>query len=124
MATHPDGSPTQDTIDIQCSLNIRRLTVRVGFRCPLASYLKYLLSCLSTPNIQQITLFMLRSSEETNWQGWNEVDDVLAGVKFGSLWEVTIVISYWHDLDRIRQDLMEQFPSMYARGILNIRKTN
>jgi len=65
---------------------------------------------------------MLGSCEETNWPGWNEVDDILAGVKFGRLREVTIVVySASRDLDRICQDLTHQFPSMYAKGILNIR---
>ena len=67
---------------------------------------------------------MLGSGEDVNWQCLNEVDDVLAGVKFGRLREVTIVLPYWRDLDRTRQDLMDLFPSMYAKGILNIRTPN
>jgi len=63
------------------------------------------------------------SSDETKAPAWNEVDDVLATVKFGRLREVTIVlISYHRDLDRTRQDLIDLFPSMYAKGILNIRR--
>jgi hypothetical protein len=121
MNDHPDGSPTKDTIDLECNPNIRRLTVRARILPQRASYLKYILSRLSTPNIQQITFAVPLWSPEVIWQGWNGVDDVLAGVKFGRLREVTIVITYTRDLDRIRQDLTDQFPSMYAKGILNIR---
>jgi len=65
---------------------------------------------------------MLGFREEMNWSGWNEVDDVLAGINFGRLREVTIVTSDRPDLDGIRQDLMDQLHSVYAKGILNIRK--
>jgi hypothetical protein len=58
MNDHSDGSPTKDTIDVESNPNIRRLTVRVEFNNTLPSYLKYLLSGLSAPNIQQITLFV------------------------------------------------------------------
>jgi hypothetical protein len=118
MNDHPD---TNDTIDLECNPNIRRLTVRAYFNDPLASYLKHLLSRVSAPNVQQITFVDPLWSGEVNWQGWNEVDDVLAGVKFGRLREVTIVISYCHGQDRIRQRLTDRFPSMYGKGILNIR---
>jgi hypothetical protein len=122
MNDHPDGSPTKDTIDLKCNPNIRRLTVRARILPQRASYLKYLLSGLSSPNIQQITFAVPPWSGEVNWQGWNEVDDVLDGVKFRGLREVAIVITHTRDLDRIRQDLTDQFPSMYAKGILNIRQ--
>jgi len=69
-------------------------------------------------------MIVLESSDETNWQGWNEVDNVLAGIKFGRLREVAIVVKdhYRRDLDRTRQHLTAQFPSMYDKGILNIRQ--
>ena len=119
MNDHPDGSPTKDTIDLECNPNIRRLTVCAEFSHPVASYLKYLLSGLSAPNIQQITFaVLLVSPKRKDWQGWNEVDDVLAGVKFRGLREVAIVV---RDVDIVRQLVTDQFPSMYDKGILNIR---
>ena len=118
MTDHPDG-PTEDTIDVRCNPNIRRLVVDIAFEPELASYLKYLLSSLSAPNIQQITIVVMPFSEIMNWQGWNEVDHVLAGAKFGRLREVAIVV-HGRNVDMIRQDLIDQFPSMYDKGILNI----
>jgi hypothetical protein len=124
MNDHPDGSPTKDTIDVKCNPNIRRLTVRTGHRVilpQLASYVKNLLSCLSAPNIQQITIMVpLWSGQEINWWGWNEVDQVLDGVKFRGLREVAIVVNTYEDMDIIRQYFTGQFPSMYGKGILNI----
>ena|ERR1700722_5134400 len=117
MNDHPDGSPTKDTIDLECNPNIRRLTVCAEFSHPVASYLKYLLSGLSAPNLQQITfeVLVMRRHEAMNW--W-EVDRVLDGVKFRGLREVAIVV---RDVDIVRQLVTDQFPSMYDRGILNIR---
>ena len=122
MNDHPDTSPTQDTIDIQCNLNIRRLTVYTRILPQRVSYLKYLLSRLSAPNIQQITFeVLLVSPKRKDWQGWNEVDDVLAGVKFKGLREVAIVMNSGSYMDyNVRQYVTDQFPSMYDRGILNI----
>jgi hypothetical protein len=120
MTDHPDG-PTEATIDVQCNPNIRRLTVHAGVRPQLAPYLKYLLSSISSPSIQQIT-FSIVVLGPTTWQGWNGVDNVLAGVKFGRLREVTIVVNTDQDMDIIRQHLTDQFPSMYDKGILNIRE--
>src|SRR5271170_5415570 len=126
MNDHPDGLPTKDTIDIKCNPNIRRLTVRTlrtGILPQLASYLKYLLSRLSAPNIQQITFLVLLCSRETsNWRGWNEVDQVLDGVKFRGLREVAIAVDTYDDMDIVRQLLTEQFPAMFDRGILDIRR--
>jgi hypothetical protein len=124
MNDHPDGSPTKDTIDVKCNPNIRRLTVRADFNHRLASYLKYLFSHLSTPNIQQITIIIALqwSREAINWRGWNEVDQVLDGVKFRGLREVAIVVNTYHDMDIIRHHFTDQFPSMYDRGILNITR--
>jgi len=127
MNDHPDGLPTQDTIDIQCNTNIRRLTVltdHTGLLPQLASYLKCLLSRLSaTPNIQQITIaVLLWSREEMYWPGWNEIDQILDGVKFRGLREVAIVVNTYRDMDIIRQNLTDQFASMYGKGILKIRK--
>jgi hypothetical protein len=116
MNDHPDRSPTKGAIDVECNPNIRRLTVRIVILSQLASYLKYLLPRLSAPNIQ-LTIQVLDRLLEVNW---NEVDQILDGVKSGGLREVAIVMPYWCDLDRIRQDLTDQFPSMYNRGILNI----
>jgi hypothetical protein len=120
MTNHPDR-PTEDTIDVRCNPDIRRLAVQVEFQPKLASYLKYLLSCLSAPNIQQITFTVMLYGERTKWQGWNEIDHVLAGAKFGRLREVAIVVHGWNFVGMIRQDLIDQFPSMYDKGILNIR---
>ena len=122
MNDHPDTSPTQDTIDIQCNPNIRRLTVRTRILPQRVSYLKYLLSRLSAPNIQQITFeVLLVSPKRKDWQGWNEVDDVLAGVKFRGLREVAIVMNSDQNMGyNVRQHLTDLFPSMYDRGILNI----
>jgi hypothetical protein len=117
MNDHSDGSPTKDTIDVESNPNIRRLIVRAE---PLASYFKYIFSRLSAPNIQQITLFMLWSGEGANWRGWNELDQVLGGVKFRGLREVVIVVDTRRDMAIIRQHLTDQFPSMYDRGILNV----
>jgi hypothetical protein len=124
MNDHPDGSPTKDTIDVECNPNIRRLTVRAGILPQLVSYPKYLLSRLSAPNIQQITfLVMLLWRDAMNWRGWNEVDQILNRVKPRGRREVAIVVdTNQEDMDMIRQDLTGQFPSMYDRGILNIRK--
>src|SRR5271170_2018201 len=126
MNDHPDGSPTKDTIDVECNPNIRSLTVRIlraGILPQLASYLKYLLSRLSAPNIQQITFLVLLCSRETsNWRGWNEVDQVLDGVKFRGLREVAIAVNTYDDMDIVRQHLTEQFPSTYGKGILDIRE--
>src|SRR5271170_7108368 len=118
MNDHPDGLPTNDTIDVECNPNIRRLTVRIFLLPQLASYLKYLLSRLSAQNIQQIT-FVVLSREAMDWQGWNEVDHVLDGIKFRGLREVGIVVSPVQDMDIIRQ---HWFPSMYGKGILDIRR--
>jgi|ERR1700722_1376892 len=123
MNNHPDGSPTKDTIDVECNPNIRRLTVTTRIRPQLASYLKHLLSGLSAPNIHQIAFsVLLYSHEARNWRGWNEVDQVLDGVKFRGLREVAIVAHSPRDMDMdiIRQHLTDQFPSMHDRGILNI----
>jgi hypothetical protein len=69
--------------------------------------------------MQQITFAVLLGSlERIDWQGWNEVDDVLAGVKFGRLREVAMMLYFDHHPDATRQDLMNQFPPMYAKGIL------
>ena|ERR1700722_12263107 len=111
-----DHTGPKDTIDLECNPNIRRLTVRSDFNYQLARYVKYLLSRLPAPNIQQITV-LLRSCEAMNWR---EVDQVLDGVKFGSLREVAIVANTYQGMDIIRQYLTDQFPSMYDRGILNI----
>ena len=122
MNDHPDGSPTKDTIDVECNPNIRRLAVnagQIGILPQLASYLKYLLSRLSAPNIRQITIMVLWYGEEMNW---NEVDQVLDGVKFRGLREVAIVVFTYLDMDIIRQHLTDQFPSVYGKGILDIRK--
>ena len=116
-----DGSPSKDTIDVECNPNIRRLTVRAEFNHQLASSLKYLLSGLSAPNIQQITFVVLLGCYEANWQGWNDIDQVLDGVKFRGLREVAIVMNAHENLDIIRQHLTDQFPSMYSKGILDIR---
>jgi len=120
MNDHPDGSPTKDTIDLECNPNIRRLVVRVRSNHLLPSYLKYLLSRLSAPNIQQITFMVPRP---VNWQGWNEVDQVLDGIKFRGLREVAIVVNTYRstDLNIMRQVFTDQFPSMYGKGILDIR---
>src|ERR1700722_20263307 len=119
MNDHPGGLPTKDTIDVECNLNIRRLTVRIDLVLPqVASYLKYLLTRLSAQNIQQIT-FVVLSCEAMDWQGWNEVDQVLDGIKFTGLREVAIVVSPVQDMDIIRQ---HWFPSMYGKGILDIRR--
>jgi len=68
-------------------------------------------------------MLVLESREETDWQGWNEVDNVLAGIKFGRLREVAIVVDHYsRDLDMTRQHVTAQFPSMYDKGILNIRE--
>src|ERR1700722_1739005 len=119
-----DHSDAKDTIDGECNPNIRRLTVHGVFNHPLASYIKYLLSCLSAPNIQQITfeIVLLWPHNERNWQGWNEVDQVLDGVKFRGLREVAIVLDTYPDMDPIHQHLTDQFPSMYGKGILDIRR--
>src|SRR5271170_1993168 len=123
MNDHSDGSPTKDTIDVECNPNIRRLTVRIRLLPQFASYLTYLLSRISAQNIQQITfVVLLYSREERNWRGWNEVDQVLDGVKFRELREVAIVVNTFHSMDIIRQHLTDQFPSMYDRGILDIRR--
>ena len=120
MNNHPDGSPTKDTIDVECNPNIRRLTVTTRIRPQLASYLKHLLSGLSAPNIQQITIVVpLWSREAMNLR---EVDQVLDGVKFRGLREVAIVAHTNWDMDIVRQDFTDQFPSMFDRGILAIRK--
>src|ERR1700722_3969589 len=114
MNAHLDGSPTEDTIDVECNPNIRRLTVRAGFNRPLASYLKYLLSGLSAPNIQQVTIWgVVWSREDKDWGGWSEVDQVLDGVKFGGLREVAIVVYTHQDMDFIHQHFTDQFPSMF-----------
>src|ERR1700722_1511919 len=127
MNDHPDGSPTKDAIDVECNPNIRRLTVRTGHSGilpQLASYLKYLLSRLSAPNIQQITIaVLLYSREEIHWRGWNEVDQVLDGIKFRGLREGAIVVNTYRDMDIIRQNLTDQFPSMCGKGILTVRKS-
>jgi|ERR1700722_13639206 len=121
MNDHPDASPIKDTIDVECNPNIRRLTVRTEYNHQLPSYLKHLLFRLSAPNIQQVTV-LLGSCEAMNWRGWNEVDQVLDGVKFGSLREVAIiVVNTYQGMDIIRQHFTYQFPSMYDRGILNIK---
>jgi hypothetical protein len=123
MNDHPDGSPTKDTIDVECNPNIRRLTVRAGILPQLASYVKYLLSRLSAPNIQQITITMTAlpwPRQAMNWQGWNEVDRVLDGVKFRGLRGVAIVVNTYEGMDVIRLLLTNQLPSMYKRGIPNI----
>jgi len=73
--------------------------------------------------MQQIT-FVVFYLEGASWQGWNEVDHVLAGVQFGRLKEVAIVVYHCRDMDMTRQRLVAQFSSMYDRGILNIRKPN
>src|SRR5271170_7338249 len=125
MNGHPDGSPTKDTIGVECNPNIRRLTVRSGTLPQLASYLNYLLSHLSAPNIQQITfVILLGVREAVDWRGWNEVDQVLDGVKFRGLREVAIVVNTNWGLDIVRQHVTDQFPSMYAKGILVIREDN
>jgi hypothetical protein len=120
MTDHPDG-PTKDTIDVRCNPNIRRLMVDIEFQPKLASYLKYLLSSHSALNIQQIT-FMVSTyaNQRIKWQGWNEIDHVLAGAKFGRLREVAIVVRGC-GVGIICQDLIDQFPSMYDKGILNVR---
>jgi hypothetical protein len=120
MNDHPDGSPTKDTIDVECNTNIRRLTVRAGILPQLASYVKYLLSRLSAQNIQQIT-FVVLSGDAGDWQGWNEVDQVLDDIKFRGLKEIAIVVNPDQDMDIIRQRLTDRFPSMYSKGILAIR---
>jgi len=116
MNDHPDGSPTKDAIDVECNPNIRRLTVRTGHSGilpQLVSYLKSLLSRLSAPNIQQITIGVpLWTSGELNWRGWNEVDQVLDSVKFRELREVAFVVTTFHDMDIIRRHLTDQFPCM------------
>ena|ERR1700722_4253009 len=125
MNNHPDGSPTKDTIDVECNPNIRRLTVRSPTSLPqLASYLKYLLSRLSAPNIQHITFAVrLWTHGAMHWRCWNEVDQVLDGSKFRGLREVAIVVNHTsHNIDIIRQHLTDRFPSMYGRGILDIRR--
>jgi hypothetical protein len=53
------------------------------------------------------------------WRGWNEVDQILDGVKFGGLREVAIVVNTYRDMDIVRY-FTDQFPSIYDRGILNI----
>jgi len=122
MTDHPDG-PMETTIDVQCNPNIRRLTVHAEVRPQLVPYLKYLLSSLSSPSIQQITFaIIVPEPSQGPWHGWNGVDNVLADVKFGSLREVTIVVNTDQDMDIIRQHLTDQFPSMYDKGILNIRE--
>src|ERR1700722_6700685 len=119
MNDHPDGLPTKDTINVEFNPNIRRLTVRIDLIHQLASYLKYLLSRLSAPNIQQIT-FVVLSREAMDWQGWNEEEKFLDGIKFMGLREVAIVVSPVQDMDiNIRQ---HWFPSMYGKGILDIRR--
>src|SRR5271170_7652009 len=129
MNDHSDGSPTKDTIDVECNPNIRRLTVRTlrtGILPQLVSYLKYLLSRLSAPNIQQITFAVLLGfREERNLSGWNEVDQVLDGVKFRGLRKVAIVVhnKYIYDgIDIVRRYFTDQFPAMFDRGILDIRR--
>ena len=126
MNAHLDGSPTEDTIDVECNPNIRRLAVRTLQTRVLpqfASYLKYLLSRLSAANIQQITIAVPLWSDETmNWRGWNEVDQVLDDVKFRGLRRVAIVVTTFGDMDFIRQHLTGQFSSMYGKGILDIRE--
>ena len=124
MNDHPDELRTKDTIDVECNPNIRRLTVQTGILPRLASYLKYLLSCLSTSNIQQITIVVLLWSREAilDWRGWSEVDQVLDGVKSRELREVAIVVDTPRDMGIIRQHLTDQFPCMYGKGILNIRR--
>ena len=57
-----------------------------------------------------------------NWQGWNEVDQVLHGVKFRGLREVEIVVNSNWGLDIVRRHVTDQFPFMFDRGILDIRK--
>jgi|ERR1700722_1004736 len=123
MNDHPDGPPTKDTIDVECNPNIRRLTVRSDFNHQLASYLKYLLSRLPTSNIQQITIIVAVlqwSHDAMNRRGWNEVDQVLDGVKFRGLREVAIAVNT-QGMDIICQYFTDMFPSMYGKGILNIR---
>src|ERR1700722_5160426 len=123
MNAHLDGSPTEDTIDVKCNPNIRRLTVRTlqtQVLPQLASYLKYLLSSPSALNIQQIPISVLLWSREA--MNLREVDQVLDGVKFRGLREVAIVAHTNWDMDIVRQDFTDQFPSMFDRGILAIRK--
>jgi|ERR1700722_2802253 len=124
MNNHPDGSPTKDTIDLECNPNIRRLDVLAEFDHPLASYLKYLLSRLSAPNIQQITFHLLWSPEPMNWEGWNEVDQVLDGVNFRGLREVAIEMAADNnqEMEIAYQHAIDQFPSMWDRGILDVRR--
>src|ERR1700722_1715061 len=121
MNDHPDGSPTKDTIDLECNPNIRRLTVCAEFNHPLASYLKYLLSGLSAPNIQQISFAVLIQSRDHEAMNWREVDQVLDGAQFRGLGEGAIVVDTNREIDIVHQLVTDQFPSMYDRGILNIR---
>ena len=116
-----DHTGPKDTIDLECNPNIRRLTVRAEFNYLLASYLKYLLSGISALNIRQITFVVILSCTPMNWQGWNDIDQVLDGVKFRGLREVAIVVNAYQDMDIIRQHLTDRFPSMYGKGILDIR---
>src|ERR1700722_8011979 len=121
---YPDWLPTKDTIDLKCNPNIQSLGVRAEFNHPLLNYLKYLLSSLSAPNIQQIMIFMVlpRYCEPMNWRGWDEEEQVLDGVKFRGLKEVVILVKTDQDMDIIRQHLTDQFPSMHGRGILDISR--
>ena|ERR1700722_4929156 len=124
MNDHPDGSPTKDTIDVKCNPNIRRLTVRGGMLPQVASYLKYLLSRISAPNMQQITIttgvLRPRQAQAMNWRGWNEVDQVLDGEKFRGLRGVEITVTTYEGMEYIHQVLIDQFPSTYGKGILDI----
>jgi hypothetical protein len=87
MNDHPDGSPT---IDVECNPNI------------LESYPNvHHISNISFPapppqTYNRLPVVPPWCREAMNWRGWNEVDQVLDGVKFSGLYDIT---PFWHIRD-------------------------
>jgi hypothetical protein len=90
-----------------------------------ASHLRFVLSNLKAPELQQICFeFSLHPRIRTEWGQWEEIDSTLGSDAFPLLCSVKIILrlhlSSLLDVNIIRKKFVKHFPSLISRGILDI----
>jgi hypothetical protein len=92
----------------------------------MAPYFICLLSSLVAPNLHRVTFesFCFWDIHDIHKQAllWSEVDRILGSQAYSSLCSVKISLPFSNtDQSQLRQMLVEYFPLLVSRGVLNVR---